>query len=212
MTGGIKSRLGTVGPVVERPTEAYDPEAAELRRQAASKLDLRDRLDSSPRRRVVEEDGDSEGEEMMLRRQRKLVKKEKKLREESKLERILKKEDKVRRKLERREHQLQREREAARSAVLPPGPRVTRTILVEGGPGDQRHLPSASDYSDLESPEREAAPAIVSVASRAVRVDRSGVVREERRLRMLQRELEREDDRSKQKRKEAKQTYAGKVS
>merc|ERR1712181_117504 len=55
-------------------------------------------------------------------------------------------------------------------------------------------LPSASDYSDLESPERETAPTrtkLLSVVSKPIDRDRQAmeVAREERRLRMLQREM-----------------------
>ena len=42
--------------------------------------------------------------------------------------------------------------------------------------------------------------------------ERDSAIREERRLRMLQRELEREEDRSRKKRKETKHTYAAKVT
>ena len=83
-----------------------------LRKEAAMKLDLRDRLERSPRRRVsysldsnsnavnflskvVEEDMQSEDEMEMVKRQKKLAKKEKKLKEDMKLEKILRKEEKV---------------------------------------------------------------------------------------------------------------------
>jgi len=75
-------------------------------------------------------------------------------------------------------------------------------------------LPSASDYSDLESPERETAPTkLLSVVSKPIDRDRQAmeVAREERRLRMLQREMEKEDTKSSRKRKEAKHNYAAKV-
>merc|ERR1712032_1347488 len=81
VTGGIKTRLGEVKKVHKREEEEeeWDPEVLALRKEAAMKLDLRDRLERSPRRRVVEEDVPSEDEMEMMKRQRKLAKKEKKL-------------------------------------------------------------------------------------------------------------------------------------
>ena len=54
VTGGIKTRLGEVKKVQEQHEEEveYDPEVLALRKEAAMKLDLRDRLERSPRRRV----------------------------------------------------------------------------------------------------------------------------------------------------------------
>ena len=54
VTGGIKTRLGEVKKVYkqEREEEEWDPEVLALRKEAAMKLDLRDRLERSPRRRV----------------------------------------------------------------------------------------------------------------------------------------------------------------
>ena len=54
VTGGIKTRLGEVKKVQEHHEEEveYDPEVLALRKEAAMKLDLRDRLERSPRRRV----------------------------------------------------------------------------------------------------------------------------------------------------------------
>merc|ERR1711936_1228527 len=98
------TRLGEGKKVYKQEeAEEWDPEVLALRKEAALKLDLRDRLERSPRRRVVEEDVQSEDEMEMLKRQRKLAKKEMKLKEDMKLEKILRKEEKVRRKLEKRE-------------------------------------------------------------------------------------------------------------
>ena len=54
VTGGIKTRLGEVKKVHKREEEEeeWDPEVLALRKEAAMKLDLRDRLERSPRRRV----------------------------------------------------------------------------------------------------------------------------------------------------------------
>ena len=55
VTGGIKTRLGEVKKVQDQHEEEeveYDPEVLALRKEAAMKLDLRDRLERSPRRRV----------------------------------------------------------------------------------------------------------------------------------------------------------------
>ena len=54
VTGGIKTRLGEVKKVYkqEEEEEEWDPEVLALRKEAAMKLDLRDRLERSPRRRV----------------------------------------------------------------------------------------------------------------------------------------------------------------
>ena len=54
VTGGIKTRLGEVKKVhIKREEEEveWDPEVLALRKEAAMKLDLRDRLERSPRRR-----------------------------------------------------------------------------------------------------------------------------------------------------------------
>merc|ERR1719357_848183 len=78
VTGGIKTRLGEVKKVQDQHEEEveYDPEVLALRKEAAMKLDLRDRLERSPRRRVVEEDVPSEDEMELLKRQRKLERRE----------------------------------------------------------------------------------------------------------------------------------------
>merc|ERR1719385_594894 len=207
--------------------------------------------------RVVEEDVDSEDEMEMVKRQRKLAKKEKKLKEDMKLEKILRKEEKVRRKLEKREKErvksrlgavvkvakadqqrsvsvrraefsseqplselLRRQsrkeeplRELTTTSSRQRSDEVFRSELRK----DSRRaepLPSASDYSDLESPERETAPAkLLSVVSKPIDRDRQAmeVAREARKLRMLQREMEKEDTKSSRKRKEAKHNYAAKV-
>ena len=55
VTGGIKTRLGEVKKVYKQEREEdeeWDPEVLALRKEAAMKLDLRDRLERSPRRRV----------------------------------------------------------------------------------------------------------------------------------------------------------------
>ena len=53
VTGGIKTRLGEVKKVYKQEEEEeWDPEVLALRKEAAMKLDLRDRLERSPRRRV----------------------------------------------------------------------------------------------------------------------------------------------------------------
>merc|ERR1719490_500146 len=91
------------------------------------KLDLRDRLERSPRRRVVvEEDVPSEDEMEMLKRQKKLAKKEKKLKEDMKLEKILRKEEKVRRKLEKREKEKVKSRLGAVVKVAKPDSQIVR--------------------------------------------------------------------------------------
>merc|ERR1712226_1634317 len=156
-------------------------------------------------------DGDMDSEEEALemrRRQRKLVKREKKLREESKLEKILKKEEKVKRKLQKREKEKLKSRLG--SVITARSVDMSSIVRVE----DQRqekHLPSASDYSDLESPdEREMAPHVLSVVSRPPPQSRTSRD-EERKKRLMQRIVEREEDRSRKKRREEKQTYAAKV-
>jgi len=271
VTGGIKTRLGEVKKVQEQHEEEveYDPEVLALRKEAAMKLDLRDRLERSPRRRVVEEDVPSEDEIELLKRQRKLAKKEKKMKEDMKLEKILRKEEKVRRKLERRERERVKSRLGAVVKVSKSDAQTVRRArlssedslsdlmsrkrkeepLRELDRGNEllstskrqrsddvfrrellarkdtvtsvrrrrdEPLPSASDYSDLESPEREPAPAkLLSVVSKPIDRDRQAmeVAREARKLRMLQRELEIEkaDEKSSKKRKDAKHNYAAKV-
>ena len=53
VTGGIKTRLGEMKKVYKQEEEEeWDPEVLALRKEAAMKLDLRDRLERSPRRRV----------------------------------------------------------------------------------------------------------------------------------------------------------------
>merc|ERR1719237_1148554 len=193
------------------------------------KLDLRDRLERSPRRRVVEEDVHSEDEMEMVKRQRKLAKKEKKLKEDMKLEKILRKEEKVRRKLEKREKERVKSRLGAvvkvakadhqrsvsvRRAEFSSEQPLSELLRARKDSRRAEPLPSASDYSDLESPERETAPTkLLSVVSKPIDRDRQQmeVAREERRLRMLQREMEKEDTKSSRKRKEAKHNYAAKV-
>jgi len=190
VTGGIKSRLGGDTRVRERlggaGGEGWDAEADRLRKAAAKKLDLRGRLETSPRRRVVEEEVDSAEEELeMMKKQRKLAKKEKKLKEETKLEKILRKEERVRRKLERREREERRERGKVQSrlgsvvAAVQVEPRIIRRVSARSP------LPSASDYSDLESPDREMGSKVMSVVKTVDR-DRQAMeaAREERRLRM----------------------------
>merc|ERR550525_379268 len=89
---------------------------------------------------------------------------------------------------------------------------VFRSELLSRKERREEPLPSASDYSDLESPERETAPAkLQSVVSKPIDRDRQAmeVAREARRLRMLQ--MEKEDTKSSKKRKEAKHNYAAKV-
>jgi len=258
VTGGIKTRLGEVKRDYKKreEEEEWDPEVLALRKEAAMKLDLRDRLERSPRRRVVEEDVDSEDEMEMVKRQRKLAKKEKKLKEDMKLEKILRKEEKVRRKLEKREKERvksrlgavvkvakadqqrnvsvrraefsseqplsellrrqSRKEEPLRELTTSSRQRSDEVFRSELRKDSRRAepLPSASDYSDLESPERETAPAkLLSVVSKPIDRDRQAmeVAREARKLRMLQREMEKEDTKSSRKRKEAKHNYAAKV-
>jgi len=227
VTGGIKSRLGGESRLKERlgvartedkveevhhrsvgrvevVEEDFDPEEERLRQHAINSLDLRGRLESSPRRRVVEdEDYDSEDEAFELRRrQRKLMKREKRLREESKLEKILKKEEKVKRKLHKREKERLKSRLGSVITNIP------STVRVDGK--REKYLPSASDYSDLDSPDdRDVAPNVLSVVSRPSSQSRPARD-EERKRRLMKRLIEREEDRSKRK-KDPKQGYAAKV-
>jgi len=219
VTGGIKTRLGGESRLKERLgnaqeariqlVEEWDPEEDRLRKFAVSSIDLRGRLEPSPRRTVREGEDSDEEALYLLKKQRKLAKREKRVKEEMKLEKILKKEEKVRRKLQKKEKEKLKSRLG--SVISTRGIGSTRSISTGEERKRDQHLPSASDYSDLESPdEKEIVPQIMSVVSRPQPSSKEKL-REERKKRLLQRVVEREEDKSRKKRKAAKQSYAAKV-
>merc|ERR1719342_234212 len=216
VTGGIKTRLGEVKKVQEQHEEEveYDPEVLALRKEAAMKLDLRERLERRERERVKSRLGAvvkvSKSDAQTVRRAR--------LSSEDSLSDLMsrKRKEEPLRELDRGNELLstskrQRSDDVFRRELLTRKDTVTSVRRRRDEP-----LPSASDYSDLESPEREPAPAkLLSVVSKPIDRDRQAmeVAREARKLRMLQRELEIEkaDEKSSKKRKDAKHNYAAKA-
>jgi len=157
ITGGIKARLGSVGADnvksrlgvkkvdMEKEDELYNSEEERLRKFAIKSIDLRARIDAkdTPGRRVVESDSDNESIDRIVKH--KLRKKEKKMIREKLLER----EEKLRKKMKKKDKK-------ARLKSRISSVSLDQTTL----------LPSASDYSDLDSPQGSPDPTLLSVMSR----------------------------------------------
>jgi len=190
VTGGIKNRLGSnqdsiktrLGVIdrdrVEVVEEEYNSEEERLRKSAIKSLDLRGRIETrGPDRRVVETESEGETkEERNLRK--KLMKREKlllrerkieKLVREGKMDRVLLKEAKYLKKSKKRE----KEKLKSRVASVIDNVKITRTIQMSGTSPRQSYLPSASDYSDLDSP-GGSPDRLISVISRT---DKAGTLR-----------------------------------
>lgn len=174
---GIKSRLG--GPVVDQEENDYSrvevieedcsSEEDRLRKSAMKSIDLRGRIDAKgPDRRVVEaySDSDSPDDLETLKSVRKQLKKrEKQLERERKLEKmLLLKENKIARK----SHRKEKERLKSKVALVMDKINLKRSINQES------YLPSASDYSDLDSPNESPDERLISVISKT---DKAGTLR-----------------------------------
>merc|ERR1712096_26553 len=168
---------------VEVVEEEYNSEEERLRKSAIKSLDLRGRIDTKgPERRVVETDSEEESREerslrRKLKRREKLLLRERKIEKmlrEGKMDKMLLKEGKIAKKAKRRE----KERMKSRVASVIDNVKITRTIQMSGASPRskdyQPYLPSASDYSDLDSPEGSPDPRLISVISRT---DKAGTLR-----------------------------------
>jgi len=245
---GMRSRLGRER--VEVVEEEYNSEEERLRISAIKSLDLRGRIDTKgPDRRVVETDSEEESREEQslrrkLKRREKLLLRERKfekLLREGKMDKVLLKEGKIAKKAKKRE----KEKMKSRVASVIDNVKITRTIQMSGSSSRSRdyqsYLPSASEYSDLDSPEGSPDPRVISVMSRTDKAgtlrcdtisgqasarqrlgdrrrDRQGDLLHDDRERMLSDENENDhpDDRRKmvvarKKEKPGKQTYAARV-
>ena len=152
VTGGIKARLGHKGGVKARLGLELDSEEEDLRRSAIKTLDLRSRIDGRIiiNRKVIETDSgdtgdveeESEGGAKKQRRKEKILLRERKIekmKEKLRLDKMmLKAEKKVRK-------QQGRDRMKSRVAAVIDNVSLSRRTIED--------LPSASDYSDLESPD-----------------------------------------------------------
>lgn len=203
VTGGIKNRLGTnsdsiknrLGGAegvkgrlgdrdrVEVVEEEYNSEEERLRKSAIKSLDLRGRIDTKgPERRVVETDSEEESKEerilrKKLKKREKLLLRERKIEKmvrEGKMDKMLLKEGRIAKKAKKRE----KEKLKSRVASVIDNVKITRTIQMSGSSPRSRdyqsYLPSASDYSDLDSPGGSPDRRLISVISRT---DQAGTLR-----------------------------------
>ena len=179
VTGGIKSRLGHSGGIKARlglvtSRDLQDPELdseeEDLRKSAIKTLDLRSRIDGKIiiNRKVIETDSGDIGdvEESDENSARKLKRKEIILLREKKIEKMKEKlkKDKIMLKAEKKARKEEKVRLKSRVAAAVDAVSLSRRMTED--------LPSASDYSDLDSPEEDAA--VLSVISRT---DKAGLMR-----------------------------------
>jgi len=182
MGEGVRGRLGD-RERVEIVEEEYNSEEERLRKSAIKSLDLRGRIDTKgPDRRVVESDSECETkEEKILRkklrkRERQLLRERKieKMVREGKMDKMLLKEGRISKKSKKRE----KEKMKSRVASVIDNVKITRTIQMAGASPRSREyqsfLPSASDYSDLDSPGGSPDRRLISVISRT---DQAGTLR-----------------------------------
>ena len=181
VTGGIKSRLGhsggikaRLGLVTSRDLQGpeLDSEEEDLRKSAIKTLDLRSRIDGKIiiNRKVIETDSGDIGdvEESDENSTRKLKRKEIILLREKKIEKMKEKlkKDKIMLKAEKKARKVEKVRLKSRVAAAVDAVSLSRRQRMT------EDLPSASDYSDLDSPEEDAA--VLSVISRT---DKAGLMR-----------------------------------
>ena len=176
LTGGIKARLGHTGGVKARlglgltVTRELDSEEEDLRKSAIKTLDLRSRIDGKIviNRKVIETDSGDIGdvEESDENSARKLKRKEIIVLREKKIERMKEKlkKDKIMLKAEKKARKEEKVRLKSRVAAAVDAVSLSRRMTED--------LPSASDYSDLDSPAEDAA--VLSVISRT---DKAGLMR-----------------------------------
>ena len=179
ITGGIKSRLGHSGGVKARlglltsrdlQDPGMDSEEEDLRKSAIKTLDLRSRIDGKIviNRKVIETDSGDIGdvEESDENSARKLKRKEIIVLREKKIERMKEKlkKDKIMLKAEKKARKEEKVRLKSRVAAAVDAVSLSRRMTED--------LPSASDYSDLDSPAEDAA--VLSVISRT---DKAGLMR-----------------------------------
>ena len=159
ITGGIKSRLGVSGKVKSRlgwdeadPEAEYDSEEEDLRKSAMKTIDLRGRIDGKTvhARRVVETDQVSEDccDDKSVDRKEKLF-----LREQ-KIQKLLKKQEmeKLLYKAEKKAKKKEKERMKSQVSAVLNNVNISKKDSRRLVSQDHDDLPSASDYSDLESP------------------------------------------------------------
>ena len=179
VTGGIKSRLGHSGGVKARlglltgrdlRDPGLDSEEEDLRKSAIKTLDLRSRIDGKIiiNRKVIETDSGDIGdvEESDENSTRKLKRQEIIVLREKKIERMKEKlkKDKMMLKAEKKARKEEKVRLKSRVAAAVDAVSLSRRVTED--------LPSASDYSDLDSPVEDAA--VMSVISRT---DKAGLMR-----------------------------------
>lgn len=160
LTGGIKARLGHTGGVKARlglgltVTRELDSEEEDLRKSAIQTLDLRSRIDGKIiiNRKVIETDsGETADIESDVSSSKKLKRKEKILMQEMRIEKMKEKlrKDKIILKAEKKARKQQsKDRLKSRVAAVMDNVSLSRKMTED--------LPSASDYSDLESPDEGA--------------------------------------------------------
>lgn len=167
VTGGIKARLGGSNNVRDRLGRAdrqllgldpesedyqeYNSEEEKLRRSAMRTLDLRARLDTRLHSAAQDSDTDEElGRKRVKSSVNKLTRKEKILLREEKIRKLMK--DQKKAKTDLKEERKKKKKEKARilsdTTDVYDNVQITRKVSLAGGFA----LPSASDYSDLDSP------------------------------------------------------------
>jgi len=185
ITGGIKNRLGK-GDVksrlgfkedqsrsdgneetVEVVEEEYNSEEERLRRFAIKSLDLRSRIDHKDEKKVRVSESDSDVDIWI---ENKKIKKEKKLKKKKEKERI--KEGRVKKSKKKLKKEVKRSRHGSGKKSrkeLPLEDLVDLEELKSAVVNSRRprdYLPSASDYSDLESPVSSPGAVLASIISK----------------------------------------------
>jgi len=248
ITGGIKNRLGK-GDVksrlgfknernlndeneettrIEIVEEEYNSEEERLRRFAIKSLDLRSRIDSRDEKKIQQHASESDSD-VDIWIENKKIKKEKKLKKKKDKERV--KDGKVKKKSKKRD------KEKVRKSRHGSGKKSRKELPLDGIEELEKlkneaiksrnfygDLPSASDYSDLDSPVSSPGAALASVISKT---DKAGtlqsdltvaVSRNSAKQRLGKRERSKSEDREVGQRKiirkpvsRSNQTYASKV-
>jgi len=183
-TGSVKSRLGTKDDaVVQRERRHRDDssdaenlesvviieevddddeneEEERLRKFAIKSLDLRGRINTNDGKRLKYSDSDSETE-VLKKRTKKVKRKKEKVKEGKVKKKAKKKAAKEKKRAKSRSEEKSSPRELPTDNLLD----LTRKAVHETNRSYQ-DLPSASDYSDLDSPRGSPGPQLASVISR----------------------------------------------
>lgn len=240
ITGGIKNRLGKADvksrlghkedrsdgneETVEIVEEEYNSEEERLRRFAIKSLDLRSRIDHKDIKKVRASESDSDVdiwiENKKIKKERKLKKKKDK--EKIKEGRVKKSKKKIKEKVRKSKHGSgKKSKKELPLEDLLSLEELKSAVVKSRRPRDD--LPSASDYSDLESPVSSPGAALASVISKTdkagtLQSDLANVSKNNAKQRLGKRDEGREEEReirlTKTVRKtvsKPNQTYASKI-